>query len=185
MYIIVGLGNPEEEYAGTRHNMGFDVINKIADTYSIQVNKNKFNSLYAKSNIEGQEVMLVKPQTYMNLSGTSVREIKNFYKIPKEDILIIYDDMDIEQGTIKIRKKGSAGGHNGVKSVIGNLGTEEIQRIRVGIGKTTANEDKIKYVLGHISKEDRKILEEGIEKAKEAVIEILKNGIDKAMNKYN
>ena len=95
MYIIVGLGNPEEEYAGTRHNMGFDVINKIADTYSIQVNKNKFNSLYAKSNIEGQEVMLVKPQTYMNLSGTSVREIKNFYKIPKEDILIIYDYMYI------------------------------------------------------------------------------------------
>lgn len=185
MYIIVGLGNPEEEYAGTRHNMGFDVINAIAEKYKIQVNKNKFNSLYAKSNIEGQEVILVKPQTYMNLSGTSVREIANFYKIKKEEIIIIYDDMDIKQGTIKIRKQGSSAGHNGVKSVIENLGTEEIQRIRVGIGKEKGTEDKIKYVLGHISKEDRIILDEGIIKARDAVVEILKSGIDKAMNKYN
>lgn len=185
MYIIVGLGNPEEEYAGTRHNMGFDVINAIAEKYKIQVNKNKFNSLYAKSNIEGQEVILVKPQTYMNLSGISIREIANFYKIKKEEIIIIYDDMDIKQGTIKIRKQGSSAGHNGVKSVIENLGTEEIQRIRVGIGKEKRTEDKIKYVLGHISKEDREILDEGITKARDAVVEILKNGIEKAMNKYN
>lgn len=185
MYIIVGLGNPEEEYAGTRHNMGFDVINAIAEKYKIQVNKNKFNSLYAKSNIEEQEVILLKPQTYMNLSGTSVREIVNFYKVKKEEIIIIYDDMDIKQGTIKIRKRGSSGGHNGVKSVIQNLGTEDIQRIRVGIGTTKEKEDKIKYVLGHISKEDRKILDEGIIKARDAIVEILKNGIDKAMNKYN
>lgn len=185
MYIIIGLGNPEEEYAGTRHNMGFDVINEIANKYNIQVNKNKFNSLCTKCNIEGQEVLLVKPQTYMNLSGTSVREIVNFYKVKIEDILIIYDDMDIKQGMIKIRKKGSAGGHNGVKSVITNLGTEEIARIRVGIGKAQEKEDKIKYVIGHVSKEDRKVLQEGVIKAKEAVIEILKNGIDKAMNKCN
>jgi PTH1 family peptidyl-tRNA hydrolase len=185
MYIIVGLGNPEEEYSGTRHNMGFDVINAIAEKHKIQVNKNKFNSLYAKSNIEGQEVILVKPQTYMNLSGISVREIANFYKTKKKEIIIIYDDMDIKQGTIKIRKQGSSGGHNGVKSVIENLGTEEIQRIRVGIGKEERKEDKIKYVLGHISKEDRRILDEGIIKARDAIEEILRNGIDKAMNKYN
>lgn len=185
MRIIIGLGNPEEEYAGTRHNMGFDVINEIAKAYKIEVNKNKFNSLYTKSNIEGEEVILVKPQTYMNLSGTSAREVAQFYKAKPEEILIIYDDMDIKQGTIKIRKKGSSGGHNGVKSVIANLGTEEIARIRVGIGKAQEKEDKIKYVIGHVSKEDKEKLKEGVEKAKEAVIEILRNGIDTAMNKYN
>lgn len=185
MYIIVGLGNPEEDYSGTRHNMGFDVINEIAEKYNIKVNKNKFNSIYAKCDIEGQEVMLVKPQTYMNLSGTSVREIVNFYKVKKEEILIIYDDMDIKSGTIKIRKKGSSGGHNGVKSIIENLGTEEISRIRVGIGTPQEKEDKIKYVLGHISKEDRELLKEGVIQARDAVVEILKNGIDKAMNMYN
>ena len=185
MYVIVGLGNPEEEYSGTRHNMGFDVINEIAEEYKIKIDKHKFNSLNAKCNIEGKEVILVKPQTYMNLSGTSLREIVNFYKVEKENIIIIYDDMDIKTGTIKIRKKGSAGGHNGVKSIIENLGTTEIPRIRVGIGAPKENEDRIKYVIGHISKEEKEILKDGVKKAKEAVIEILKNGIDKTMNKYN
>lgn len=185
MYLIVGLGNPEQEYSGTRHNMGFDVLNEIANEYKIEINKNKFNALYTKCNIEGQEVILLKPQTYMNLSGNSVREVVNFFKIKTDEILIIYDDMDINPGTIKIRKKGSAGGHNGVKSVIEKLGTTEINRIRVGIGSAKTNEDRIKYVIGSVKKEDKEILRQGVLKAKDAVIEILKNGIDRAMNKCN
>lgn len=185
MYLIVGLGNPEEDYNGTRHNMGFDAINKICEGHNIKVVKNKFNGLYEKSTIVGKDVILLKPQTFMNLSGTCVREFANFYKIPHENILVIYDDMDIEKGTIKIRKKGNSGSHNGMKSIIQNLGTIEFPRIRIGIGKPMENEDKIKYVIGKISNKTKEELEVGVTKAKEAVEEILKNGIDTAMNKYN
>jgi len=185
MYLIVGLGNPEQEYKGTRHNMGFDTINKIAEQYNIEVKKMQNEGLYEKCNIEGQKVILLKPQTYMNLSGDSVRKYIEFYKIEKEKIIIIYDDMDIEPGQIKIRKKGSAGGHNGIKSIIQNLGTEEFARIRIGIGRPKYENDKINYVLGKIPEEEKEKLEEGVEKAKQGIIEILKNGIDKAMNKLN
>ena len=185
MYLIVGLGNPEAEYGKTRHNMGFNTINKIAEQYHINVNKTKFQGLSEVGTIEGQKVILVKPQTYMNLSGNSVKEVVDFYKIEKEKILVIYDDMDIEPGKIKIRKKGSAGGHNGMKSIIQMIGTEEFPRIRVGIGRPIHKDDEINYVIGAIPEEDLKRLDEGIEKAQKAVEEILRNGVDSAMNKYN
>ena len=185
MYLIVGLGNPEEEYSKRRHNMGFDTINKIAKQYNIEINKNKFQGLYESATIETKKVILVKPQTYMNLSGKCVKEIADFYKVSHEEILVIYDDMDIEPGKIKIRKKGSSGGHNGMKSIIQMLGTEEFPRIRIGIGRPKYSGDEINHVIGTIPEEEMSKLSEGIEKAKEAVIEILKNGIDSAMNKLN
>lgn len=185
MYLIVGLGNPEKEYAKTRHNMGFEVINEIAKEYRIDVNKEKFKALYGIGTIENQKVVLLKPQTYMNLSGISIRECTDFYKIETENIIVIYDDMDIQKGSIRIRKKGSPGGHNGIKSVIQELQTEEFSRIRVGIGKPDEVYDKINYVIGKITNEEFNILKIGIDKAKYATIEILKNGIDKAMNLLN
>lgn len=185
MYLIIGLGNPEEEYSKTRHNMGFNTINKLAQKYNIKITKTKYEGLYETGEIEGKKVILIKPQTYMNLSGNCVKQFVDFYKVEKENILVIYDDMDIEPGTIKIRKKGSAGGHNGMKSIIQMLGTEEFPRIRIGIGRPEHNGDEINYVIGTIPKEEIPKLEEGTEKAKEAIIEILKNGIDKAMNKFN
>ena len=185
MYLIIGLGNPEEEYSKTRHNMGFNTINKIAEKYNIQVNKSKFQGLYESALIEGQKVILIKPQTYMNLSGNCVKEFVDFYKIENENILIVYDDMDIEPGKVKIRKKGSAGGHNGMKSIIQLLGTEDFPRIRIGIGRPEHKGDDINYVIGAISEEDKNTLEEATNKAKDIVIEILKNGIDQAMNKFN
>ena len=185
MNLIIGLGNPEIEYDRTRHNMGFKTINKIAQQYNIEINRSKFQGLYESALIEGKKVILVKPQTYMNSSGNCVKEIADFYKVPKEEIIVIYDDMDIEPGKIKIRKKGSSGGHNGIKSIIEMLGTEEFPRIRIGIGRPEHNGDEINYVIGEIPEEEIPILEEGVEKAKEAVIEILKNGIDSAMNKLN
>lgn len=185
MYLIIGLGNPEEDYGNTRHNMGFNTINELANKYNIKVNKSKFQGLTGSGEIEGQKVILVKPQTYMNLSGNCVQEYVNFYKIEKEKLIIIYDDMDIETGKIKIRKKGNSGGHNGMKSIIQMIGTNEFPRIRIGIGRPEHNGDEINYVIGKIPEEEIPKLKEGIEKSKEAVIEILKNGIDSAMNKFN
>lgn len=185
MYLIVGLGNPEEEYSKTRHNMGFNTINKISQQYNIEVKQNKFQALYGSGMIEKEKVILLKPQTYMNLSGNSVKEVVDFYKIEKEKILVIYDDMDIEPGKIKIRKKGSAGGHNGMKSIIQMIGTEEFPRIRVGIGQPIIKLAMIDYVIGYVPEEELTILEEGIEKAEKAIEEILKHGINYAMNKFN
>lgn len=186
MFLIVGLGNPENEYANTRHNMGFDTINKLAKQYAIEMNKNKFKGIYGMGMIEKEKVILLKPQTYMNLSGESVIEAIQFYKIDLEDVIVIYDDMDVEPGKIKIRKKGGPGSHNGMKSVIQNLNSEEFTRIRVGIGTPEYKNDRIQYVIGKIlSEEDRKILNVGTDYAKDAVIEIIKNGVDSAMNKFN
>lgn len=185
MYLIVGLGNPEQDYSKTRHNMGFNAINKLAEKYQIQINKNKFDALVGEGIIENNKVILLKSQTYMNLSGKSIIQVVNFYKIPIENICVIYDDIDIDVGEIKIRKKGSAGSHNGMKSVIEELRTEEFMRIRVGIGKPQFKDDMINYVIGSIPEEERKVLEEGTKKAADSVVEILKNGIDIAMNKFN
>jgi len=185
MYLIIGLGNPEEEYSGTRHNMGFNTINKIAKQQKIEINKTKFQGLYETATIEGEKVILVKPQTYMNLSGNCVQEFVNFYKIEKQNIIVIYDDMDIEPGQIKIRKQGGPGGHNGMKSIIQMLDTEEFARIRIGIGRPKHNGDDINYVIGKIPEDEIPKLDDGVERAKDAVIEILKNGIDSAMNKFN
>ena len=186
MFLIVGLGNPENEYANTRHNMGFDAINQLAKEYKIEVNKNKFKAIYGTGMIENEKVILLKPQMYMNLSGESIIEAIQFYKIGLENIVIIYDDMDVEPGKIKIRKKGGPGAHNGMKSVIENLKSEEFARIRIGIGTPEYRNDKINYVIGTISsEEDREKLNQGIKKAVEAIIEMMKNGIDSAMNKFN
>lgn len=185
MYLIVGLGNPENEYSNTRHNMGFDTINKLAQKHNIETNKSKFKGIYGTGNIQNQKVILLKPQTYMNLSGESIKEIVNFYHIKPEEIIVIYDDIDTEKGKIRIRKKGNAGSHNGMKSVIENLQTTEFGRIRVGIGQPEHKNDMINYVIGKIPEEEQKILQEGTDKAEEAIEEILKNGIDIAMNKFN
>ncbi len=185
MYLIVGLGNPEEEYSNTRHNMGFDTVNKIAKEYKIEINKNKFKGLYGTGIIENEKVILLKPQTYMNLSGESIVEAIKFYKIDIKKIIVIYDDIDVKPGKIKIRKKGGPGSHNGMKSVINCLGSQEFSRIRVGIGTPEYKNDMINYVIGKVSKEELEKLDEGTLVAKEAIVEIIKNGVDIAMNKFN
>ena len=185
MYVIVGLGNPEPEYSNTRHNMGFDTINKIAKKYNIEFSKTNFKGIYGTGIIEGEKVILLKPQTYMNLSGESVKKIIDFYKLNTDNLIIIYDDIDIEPGIIKLRKTGGPGTHNGMKSVIKEIGTEKFPRVRVGIGKPEHKGDLINYVIGKIPEEDKKILEKSTDVAKDAVIEIIKNGMDKAMNLFN
>lgn len=185
MYLIIGLGNPESDYANTRHNMGFDVINEISQKCDIKVSKSKFNALYGMGEIENNKVILIKPQTYMNLSGDSVVEIANFYKIPLENIIVIYDDIDINTGIAKIRKKGGPGTHNGMKSVVYRLGSQEFPRIRVGTGMPEYKNDLINYVISKVNNEDYIELEKGINTAADAVVEILKQGIDNAMNKIN
>ena len=185
MYLIVGLGNPEPEYSKTRHNMGFDVINKLSNKYDIDVNKQKFNGLYGTGTIENEKVILIKPQTYMNLSGECVKPFFDFYKIDKNQIIIIYDDIDILTGSIKIRKKGGPGTHNGMKSVVHELNCMDFPRIRVGTGTTAKIVDLVGYVITKVNNTEYLKLEEGIDKAVIAVSEILKLGIDNAMNKLN
>ncbi len=185
MYLIIGLGNPEPEYAYTRHNMGFDVINRISKEYEIEISRNKFEGFYGQGLIEGEKVILLKPQTYMNLSGKSIKQFIDFYKIENDHILVIYDDMDVEKEKIKIRKKGGPGAHNGMKSIVHELLTDDFPRIRVGIGRPLDEYDAIDYVIGKLDENEYSKLEIGIEKAKEAVIEYIKNGIDSTMNKYN
>ena len=185
MYLIVGLGNPENEYSMTRHNMGFDVINELANRNNISVVKTKFKGLYETGVIQGQKVMLLKPQTYMNLSGDSLIEAMDYYDIEPEKIIVIYDDIDTEKGNIRIRKKGGPGSHKGMISVVENLQTDDFTRIRVGIGQPEFKNDMMNYVIGKISKEEQEILHAGVVKAADAIEEILKNGVDIAMNKFN
>ena len=185
MYLIVGLGNPEPEYSFTRHNMGFDVINKLSKKYEIPVERQGFKSLYGIGEILNNKVILCKPQTFMNLSGNAIIEIANFYKIDLKDIIVIFDDIDTKEGVIKLRKKGGAGTHNGMKSVIQNIQTEKFPRVRIGIGKPEQKGELIQYVIGPINKEDKEILDKATTRGKEAVIEIIKNGVDIAMNKFN
>lgn len=185
MYIIIGLGNPEPEYSNTRHNMGFDVINKLAKENDISLNRTKFNAIYGTGIIEGEKVILIKPQTFMNNSGESVIEFVNFYKEPLENVIVIYDDMDTDIGTIRIRAKGGPGSHNGMKSMVSCLNSENFSRIRVGIGRPSGEYDRIDYVIGQIDEEEKKILEQGQNEAVEAIKYWIKNGIDNTMNKYN
>lgn len=185
MYLIVGLGNPEEDYRGTRHNMGFDTLNKISKEYDIEINKKNYKGLYGKGTIEGKNVILLKPQTFMNLSGESVKECLDYYKIDLSQLIIIYDDIDIDKGTVKLRKQGGAGTHNGMKSIVECLNSEKFTRVRVGIGMPEDKGDLINYVIGYVPDEEKEILNKGCEVAKTAVIEIIKNGIDIAMNKFN
>ena len=186
MFIIAGLGNPTLAYQGTRHNVGFDVIDALASQYNIPVDRRKNRSLIGKGIIEGQKVILVKPQTYMNQSGESVGALVDYYKVDEEkEIIVIYDDVSLDVGQLRIRKKGSAGGHNGIKSIISHLGTEVFPRIKVGVGEKPKGYDLASYVLGHFSKEDREIIEEGYQKAIRAVTMIMNGRTDAAMNEYN
>ena len=185
MYLIVGLGNPEPEYSKTRHNMGFDVINKLAKQYNINLNKNNFNAIYQTAVIEGEKVILVKPQTYMNCSGESVKQFVDFYKIPIQNVIVIYDDMDTDMESVRIRAKGGAGSHNGMKSLVYELHSENFPRIRVGIGKPQNEFDRINYVIGKIKDEEYERLQIGVDRAVAAITCVLKEGIDNTMNKYN
>ena len=186
MLVIVGLGNPDDKYQGTRHNVGFDVIDLLEEKYNIAVDTKKHRAYIGKGIIGGQKVILAKPQTYMNLSGESVRSLVEYYKVdPETELLIIFDDISLDVGQLRIRKKGSAGGHNGIKNIIANLGTSVFQRIKVGVGEKPKGYDLADYVLGRFSKEDRELIKEGFECAAEAVAMITAGEIDQAMNKYN
>lgn len=185
MYLIVGLGNPEPEYSYTRHNMGFCVVNKLAKKHNITIEKRGFKALYGTGIIENQKVIICKPQTYMNLSGESVVEIAKYYKIKNDEIIVIYDDIDIMPSTVRLRKKGGAGTHNGMKSVVQNLGTQDFSRIRIGIGSPEEKNELINYVIGKLTNEEYSKLENGIDLGVQAVEEILKVGVDNAMNIIN
>lgn len=185
MYIIVGLGNPEPEYAKTRHNMGFDVINMLSKNNNIDLNRTKFDALYGTGVIENEKVILIKPQTYMNNSGESVVQFVDFYKETLENLIVIYDDMDTSIGKIRIRSKGGPGSHNGMKSMVKELNSEEFPRIRVGIGRPNNQFDRINFVIGRIDDQEYLELQKGEELATKAVEYWIKNGIDNTMNKYN
>mgnify|MGYP000535991190 CR=1 FL=1 len=185
MYVIAGLGNPGREYEGTRHNVGFMTLDALADKYNIDVREKAFKGLIGKGVIEGNKVILVKPQTYMNLSGECIRQVMDYYKVDPEDILIVYDDISLAPGQLRIRAKGSAGGHNGIKSIIAHLGTQEFPRVKVGVGEKPSRMDLADYVLGHFSKEEQATMDDAVKEAAEAVCEIVNVGIAQAMNDHN
>ena len=186
MFIIAGLGNPDRQYGGTRHNVGFDVIDRLADKYNIAVDVKKHRALLGKGVIEGQKVILAKPQTYMNLSGESIHSLVDYYKIDGEhELLVIYDDINLGVGQLRIREKGSAGGHNGIKNIIAHLGTQVFPRIRVGVGEKPSRYDLADYVLGHFSKAEKELMDEGYDHAVKAVGMILSGRIGDAMSEYN
>lgn len=186
MFIIAGLGNPDRQYEGTRHNVGFDVIDRLADKYNIVVDVKKHRAMLGKGVIEGQKVILAKPQTYMNLSGESIRSLVDYYKIDGEhELLVIYDDINLGVGQLRIREKGSAGGHNGIKNIIAHLGTQVFPRIRVGVGEKPSRYDLADYVLGHFSRAEKELMDEGYDHAVKAVGMILSGRIGDAMSEYN
>lgn len=186
MFVIVGLGNPDKKYEGTRHNIGFDAIDALSKKYSIPVNDKKHKALVGTGAIEGVKVMLVKPLTYMNLSGESVGEIMNFYKLdPEEDLLVMFDDISLAPGNIRIRKKGSAGGHNGIKSIIAHTGTQNFKRIKIGVGEKPKDWDLADYVLGRFNSDDRQLVDGAIADAITAAKLIAYDEIDQAMNEFN
>lgn len=186
MFIIAGLGNPDRQYEGTRHNAGFDVIDRLAEKYNILVDTKKHQACIGKGVIEGQKVILAKPQTYMNLSGESIISLVDYYKADEEnELLVIYDDISLDVGQLRIRTKGSAGGHNGIKNIIAHLGTQVFPRIKVGVGEKPKGYDLADYVLGHFSKEEKERMDEGYEHAVRAAELIVSGQINEAMNEYN
>ncbi len=185
MYIIVGLGNPESKYKNTRHNIGFDVIDAIAKEAGISVSNGKFKSLCGNGLFNGHKVLLLKPLTYMNKSGEAIREVVDFYKVDPSEVIVFSDDINLDVGVIRVRKSGSAGGHNGLKNIIAHLGTEGFPRIRMGVGMQPDVMDSADYVLGHFDWVERKQMDEGIDKAIEAIKLCMDGDIDMAMNRYN
>ncbi|MBE6031609.1 MAG: aminoacyl-tRNA hydrolase [Clostridiales bacterium] len=184
MYIIAGLGNPGRKYEGTKHNIGFITVDALADRHGIQINKIKHKALVGEGFISGQKVLLVKPQTYMNLSGQSIREVMAYYKEDPENLLVIYDDVDLSMGRLRFRKGGSAGTHNGMRSIIYDLQQDNFPRLRIGIGGEVKGE-LASYVLGGFHGSDKELMEEAVKKAADGVECFLSEGIDKAMNQYN
>ena len=186
MFLIVGLGNPGKQYENTRHNVGFDAIDCLVDEYRIPSSGKQHKAMFGKGIIEGQKVILAKPMTYMNLSGDSIRALMDFYKLePETDLIVVFDDISLEPGNIRIRRKGSAGGHNGIKSIIAHTGTQNFKRIKVGVGEKPQGWDLADHVLGHFSESDRKDVELAIADAVKAAGLIVMDDIDQAMNEYN
>lgn len=185
MYIIVGLGNPGKEYERTRHNTGFMVIDKLADKYNIEIDKEKHKALIGTGIIEGKKVMLVKPQTFMNLSGEAVYEVMNFYKEDLNNLIAVFDDIDLPVGSLRIKERGSAGTHNGVKSLVKELSSQEFKRVKVGIGTPVGNKDLVGHVLGKFLDDEFIEIDKSTDKAVSAIEVIIKDGVSKAMNEYN
>lgn len=186
MIVIAGLGNPEKKYFGTRHNIGFEVIDALATKYNIDLTETKFKAAYGKGRIGDQRVILVKPLTFMNLSGEAIRPLCDYFKVDtKTELIVISDDVELDEGNIRVRPKGSAGGHNGLKNIIKLLGHDEFSRVRVGVGKKPKEYDMVNWVLGRFEGEAAVLIKEGIDRAVNAVCEIIDNGVDSAMNKYN
>lgn len=186
MYIIVGLGNPGKKYEHTRHNVGFDTIDVLAERYHISVDAKKHKALYGKGTIEGRKVILAKPQTFMNLSGESVRELIDFYKVDEtEELIVIYDDISLDPGQLRLRAKGSAGGHNGIKNIIAHLGGQEFKRVKVGVGEKPKGYDLADYVLSRFPGEERREVDAALERAADAVVKIITDDMASAMNEYN
>ena len=184
MYMIVGLGNPGKKYDSTRHNIGFEVLDYMAREFSMPIVKPKFKALIAEGRIAGEKVILVKPQTFMNLSGESVMSIVKYYDAPLENLIVVYDDIDTELGKIRIRKKGSGGTHNGMRNIIALLAKDDFPRIRVGIGKPV-NKELVNYVLERFAKDEIPSMEDAVVNASKSIIAILKENVDKAMNDFN
>ncbi len=185
MYIIAGLGNPGGKYDNTRHNAGFRVMDILADRMGILVEEKKHKALCGRGVLEGQKVILLKPQTFMNLSGESIRAAADFYKVEPENVLVVYDDISLEPGQLRIRAKGSAGGHNGMKNIIAHLGTQEFPRVKVGIGEKPKGMDLADYVLSCFSKGEQELMDQAFKEAARAVAVILGQGIESAMNEFN
>ena len=184
-YVVVGLGNPGKEYADTRHNMGYKAIDVLSSDESIEIRRNKFHSLIGQGRIAGKKVILVKPETYMNRSGIAVRESAMYFNVAPENLIVIYDDIDLPSGSIRIRKSGGAGTHNGMKSVIQELGTKDFVRIRIGVGAAEAGEDLVDRVIGEVPAAERELLQKTAAEAAAAVKDIIAIGADNAMNRHN
>ena len=185
MYVIAGLGNPGREYEGTRHNVGFMTLDALADKYNIDVREKAFKGLIGKGVIEGNKVILVKPQMYMNLSGECIRQVMDYYKVDPSEFIVIYDDISLVPGGIRIRKKGSAGGHNGIKNIIAHLGTQEFPRVRIGVGEKPARMDLADYVLGRFPKEEAETMTTAFKDGAAAVVDMMTKGVEAAMNHFN
>lgn len=186
MYLIAGLGNPGREYENTRHNAGFASIDRLAEKNHISIDMKKFQALCGTGYIGGQKVLLLKPQTYMNLSGESLRAACDFFKIdPEQELIVIYDDISLAPGQLRIRAKGSAGGHNGIKSIISHLGTQVFLRVKVGVGEKPQGWDLADYVLGHFSNEEQQVMQESFDRAADAAAALLSEEVQQVMNEYN
>ncbi len=185
MKLVVGLGNPGVKYAGTRHNMGFSTVIELADRYNIRIDRAECKALTGRLILDGEKVLLAMPQTYMNLSGESVQQLLHYYKCEPKDLIVIYDDIDLDVGTVRIREKGSAGGHNGMKNIIQMIGTEEFDRIKIGVGKKPEGWDLADHVLSRFPDNELSEVRDSVKTAADAVVEIIKNGIASAMNKFS